>query len=167
MRHSLVAIAAMTVVIALSSPTSAQRRGRNDNSSVGAPIATNTVVDNPDAFYGKLVTISAGVEQVISTTAFVVDQRKVVGPSKVQAIGKPILVVAPYLSGAIDRKQYLLIRGEIVKLDASAVARIANEHHLDLVPDIGAKYQGQPVLLASSVINSTYTELAKKPEPAR
>jgi len=50
MRHSLCAIAAMTVVIALSSQPSAQRRGRNDNSSVGAPVATNTVVDNPDGF---------------------------------------------------------------------------------------------------------------------
>jgi hypothetical protein len=85
----------------------------------------------------------------------------------VQAIGKPILVVAPYLTGAIDRKQYLLIRGEIVKLDASVVARVASEHHLDLLAEIGGKFQGQPILLASSVINSTYTELARKPEPAR
>jgi hypothetical protein len=97
MRHSLCAIAGDDRRHrAVLSNQRAAPRASNDNSSFGAPIATNTVVDNPDAFYGKLVTISAGVEQVISTTAFVVDQRKVVGPSKVQAIGKPILVVAPH-----------------------------------------------------------------------
>lgn len=165
-RHSLFAIVAMTVVIVMSSaPSAQQRRGRNDNASFGAPVATNTVVDHPDAYYGKLVTISAGVEQMLSKTAFTVDQRRLVAPSAVKAIGKPMLVVAPYLSATLDDKSYLLLRGEIVKLDSITIARLASEYNVDIAPQIGETYQGKPVLLASSVLSSTYAELAKKPEP--
>jgi hypothetical protein len=42
---------------------------------------------------------------------------------------------------------------------------VAPGYDLDLAPELGARYQGQPVLFATSVINSTYVELAKKPVP--
>jgi hypothetical protein len=161
----VVLVATTAAIVALTTVSQAQRRGRNDNSSFGAPIATNTVVDNPDAYYGKLVTISAGVEEVVSRTAFVIDQRKAVNAAAVKAIGKPILVVAPYLSGALDDKSYLLVRGEIVKLDAIAMARMASEYKVDLSPEVSEKYKGRPVLLASSVLTSTYTEIGRKPIP--
>jgi len=164
MRTSFV-VPVVVALLVVPATADAQRRGRNDNSSFGAPIATNTVVDNPDAYFGKLVTISAGVEQVLSKTAFVVDQRRAVGAAAVKAIGKPILVVAPYLTGTLDLKNYLLVRGEIVKLDSFTIARMASEHKVDLAPEIAVKYQGQPVLLATSVLNSTYTEIARKPIP--
>lgn len=164
-RRVVMLVATTAAIVALTTVSHAQRRGRNDNSSFGAPIATNTVVDNPDAYYGKLVTISAGVEEVLSKTAFVIDQRKAVSPAAVKAIGKPILVVAPYLSGALDDKHYLLVRGEIVKLDAVAMARMASEYKVDLLPEVSEKYKGRPVLLASSVLTSTYAEIGKKPIP--
>jgi cytochrome c556 len=151
--------------MAMLAAPSAQRRNRNDNASFGAPIATNTILQNPDAYYGKPVTISAGVEQILSKTAFLVDQRQAVGPREVKAIGKPILVIAPYLTGALDRNNYVLMRGEIVKLDPAAAARLATDYKLDLAPELGTMYQGQPVLLAISVVNSTYAELARKPIP--
>src|SRR5262249_32538524 len=49
------------------------------------PVATNTVNANPDAYYGQGVTITAAVDQVLSKSAFAVDQRRVAGapaPSK-------------------------------------------------------------------------------------
>jgi hypothetical protein len=157
----------LSIVLALVATLSlhAQRRGRNDNSSFGAPIATNTLADNPAPYFGKVVTISAGVEEVLSTTAFVVDQRKMVGPTAVKAIGKPILVIAPYMTSALDHKNYLLMRGEVIKLDSLAIARMASEYKVDLAQAVTEKYQGLPVLLATSVLNSTYTELARKPIP--
>jgi hypothetical protein len=133
------------------------------------PIATNTILENPAAYYGKPVTISAGVEQRLSKTAFLVDQRKVFGANDVKAIGKPILVIAPYLSGPLDPGGYVLVSGELMKLDAAtipgAIDRVAAEHQLDLPLEIIAKYQGQPVLLATSVINSTSVDVARKPLP--
>jgi hypothetical protein len=143
----------------------AQRRRGNDNSAFGAPVATNTIVDAPDQYFGKLVTITAGVERMVSKTTFLMDQQKVAGPKEVKAVGKPILVIAPYLTSSLDQKKYFLVRGQVVKLEPSALAKLAPDYVLDLPQEVGAKYMGQPVLVASSVLNSTYAELAKKPIP--
>ena len=154
-----------SILIATMAAPGAQRT-RPDNDGQGAPVATNRIAQNPDAYYGKLITVSAGVEQVLSKTAFLVDQqRKVVGNMEVQAVGKPVLVIAPYLSGRLDQKSYLWVRGELVKFDATAIARVAPDYRIDLPPEVAAKYQGQPVLLANSVMNSTHVELGKKPYP--
>jgi cytochrome c556 len=157
-------VAGAILTVMLAAP-SAQRRNRADNAALGAPVATNTILQYPEAYYGKPVTISAGVEQMLSKTTFLVDQRKAVGPNDVKSIGTPILVIAPYLTSHLEQKQYLLMRGQIVKLEAAALARVAADYTLDLAPEVSAKYQGQPVLLAASVINSRYAELAKKPIP--
>jgi cytochrome c556 len=158
-------VVAATMLFALCAAPSAQRRRGGADPNAGVPVATNTIVEHPDAYYGKRVTISAGVEQMLSKTEFLVDQRKAVGPKEVTAIGKPILVIAPYLSAPLDQKHYVLMRGEIVKLDPTAIARVAADYKLDLALDIAAKYLGQPVLLATSVRNSMYAELAAKPVP--
>ncbi|HLG57829.1 MAG TPA: hypothetical protein VI485_20965 [Vicinamibacterales bacterium] len=155
---------AATMLMMLAEP-SAQRRNRGDNSAQGVPVATNTILQYPEGYYGKLVTISAGVEQMLSKTTFLVDQRKAVGAHEVQSVGAPILVIAPYLTSSLEEKQYLLMRGQIVKLEPAALARLATDYTLDLAPEVSAKYQGQPVLLAASVINSRSAELGKKPIP--
>jgi cytochrome c556 len=162
MNAVLVAVAGTMLIVMAASP-SAQRRRGGPGPNTGAPIATNTILQNPDAYYGKPVTMSAAVEQVLSKTVFVIDQRKAVGAKDVAAIGKPILVIAPYLTGPLDQKSYLLIRGQIVRFDPAAIARMAADYTLDLAPEIGAKYEGQPVLVATSIINSRYVELGKKP----
>jgi len=122
-------------------------------------------VDAPDQYFGKLVTITAGVERMVSKTTFLMDQQKMAGPKDVKGVGKPILVIAPYLTSSLDQKKYFLVRGQVVKLEPSALAKLAPDYVLDLPQEVGAKYIGQPVLVASSVLNSTYAELAKKPIP--
>jgi hypothetical protein len=149
----------------LTAGVDAQRRRGNDNSAFGAPVATNTIVDAPDQFFGKLVTITAGVEQMVSKTTFLMDQQKMAGPTEVKAVGKPILVIAPYLTSWLDEKKYFLVRGQIVKFEPSALTAVAPNYVLDLPADVGVKYIGQPVLVASSVLNSTYAELARRPIP--
>ena len=161
-RSVVVGLAGLFVFVML--PTvHAQRGGRGGNQ--GLPVATNTITQNPDAYYGKPVTVSAGVEAVLSKTAFVLDQWKATGPAAVQPIGTPILVIAPYLTGRLVEKNYLLVSGQVVKFDRAELARVAAEYTLDLSPEMAAKYQGQPVLVATSVLNSTYTEMARKPLP--
>ena len=153
------------LVLVLTHGVDAQRRRGNDNSAFGAPVATNTIVDAPDQFFGKLVTITAGVERMVSKTTFLMDQQKMAGPKDVKAVGKPILVIAPYLTSSLDQKKYFLVRGQVVKLETSALARLAPDYVLDLPEELGAKYMGQPVIVASSVLNATYAELARKPIP--
>lgn len=160
---SLVAGAAF--VFALTAGVDAQRRRGNDNSAFGVPVATNTIVDAPDQYFGKVVTITAGVERMVSKTTFLMDQQKMAGPKDVKGVGKPILVIAPYLTSSLDQKKYFLVRGQVVKLEPSALAKLAPGYVLDLPQEVGVTYMGLPVLVASSVLNSTYVELAKKPIP--
>jgi hypothetical protein len=144
-------------------PSAQRRRGGGDDGTL--PIATNTILQNPDTYYGKPVTLSAGVEKVFSLTTFVVDQRKAIGEAGVQAVGAPILVIAPYLSAPLDPKHYLLIRGQLVKFDAVAIAGMPGDFKNGLSPEVTAAFQGRPVLLATSILTSTYAELARKPLP--
>jgi len=164
MTRHLWTIAGVLVVL-LSVAPSAQRgrRAGGGNAAAGVPLATNMILKNPAAYYGKQITISAGVDRMLTPTAFLVDQWKMTGPNAVAPIGQPVLVVAPYLTATLDQRNYLLVRGELVKLDTAAIARVAAEYKLDLGPELWAKYQNQPMLLAASVISSTYAELAKKP----
>jgi hypothetical protein len=159
------ALAGMIWVLMSSAPGAQRGRRGNNNANQGLPLATNTIRQHPEAYYGKQVTVSAGVDQMLSTTAFTVDQWRAAGADEVKPIGKPILVVAPYLTNTLDRRNYLVVRGELVKFDLAAMARVASDYKLDLGPDLWAKYQGQPMLLAASVLNSTYKELARKPIP--
>ena len=158
------ALAGVLVATMVAMPA-AQRRNRGDNSIHGAPVATNAIAQAPERFYGKLVTVSAAVDTVLSKTIFVVDQRKATGAKEVKAVGAPILVIAPYLTGSVEQNRYFLVRGEVVKLTTEALAKVAGGYTPDLSPEVLAKYDGQPVLVASSIIDSKYAELTKEPAP--
>ena len=100
---------------------------------------------------------------MLSKTVFLVDQWKAAGTEEAVPMGKPILVIAPYLSAALEHRQYFLLRGQVVKFDPAAIGAAASGYALDLPPDMQARYLGQPVLVATSVVNSTSVELGRKP----
>jgi cytochrome c556 len=165
-RPSSVGVAGAAIVAALLTAAAiaeAQRRGGRDNAAQGLPVATNTILANPDAYYGKLVTVSAGVDAMLSKTVFLVDQWKALGTEEAVPMGKPILVIAPYLSASLEHRQYFLLRGQVVKFDPAAIGAAASGYALDLPPDMQAKYLGQPVLVATSVVNTPSVELGRKP----
>jgi len=155
------ALAAASVFALTVAGTDAQRRAAGSNS--GLPVATETLLGNPAAYYGKVVTVSAGIEQVLSKTAFVVDQRKMVSPSHVEAIGKPMLVIAPELSGDPDAKHYVTVKGQIVRFAPADIEKAVPGYKLDLPSGASARFAGQPVLIASSVLNSVYREIGRRP----
>ena len=105
------------------------------------PVATNTVTANPDAFYGQAVTITASVEQILSRTSFVVDQRRV-GTATLKGVKGPtdVLVLVPNIQSPIDLKSYVTVMGEVVKFDPAEVAKKAKDYKLDLPADALAKY---------------------------
>ena len=162
--RSVSAIAAAALLLAGTAATDAQRRNR-DNSTMGIPVATTSLARTPDAYYDKLVTVSAGVEKVISKTIFVVDQRKPAGPASVAPVGSPVLVVAPFLDSRLEPNSYLQIKGQLMKFGTASFTRLATSYTPDIGAEEEAAYQGQPVLIASSVLDSTYKELALRPPP--
>jgi len=128
------------------------------------PVATNTVNTNPDAYYGQGVTITAAVDQVLSKSAFAVDQRRVAGAP---APSKPtdVLVLVPNLQSPVDPKSYVTVMGELIKFDPAEVAKKAKDYKIDLPPDAIAKYTGRPALIANSVITDKFVDLAKRLPP--
>jgi cytochrome c556 len=130
------------------------------------PVATNTVTANPDAFYGQAVTITASVEQILSRTSFVVDQRRV-GTATLKGVKGPtdVLVLVPNIQSPIDLKSYVTVMGEVVRFDPAEVAKKAKDYKLDLPADAVATYTGRPAVIATSVINDKFVDVAKRLPP--
>ena len=130
------------------------------------PVATNTLTANPDAFYGQAVTMTASVEQVLSKTAFVIDQRRV-GTATLKGVNGPtdVLVLVPNIQSPVDLKSYVTVMGEVVKFDPAEVAKKAKDYKIDLPPDAATKYSGRPALIATSVINDKFIDVAKRLPP--
>jgi len=109
-------------------------------------------------------TITASVDQILSKSAFSVDQRRVAGAP---APAKPtdVLVLVPTLQSPVDPKSYVTVMGELVRFDPAEVAKKAKDYKIDLPADAAAKYAGRPALIATSVITDKFVDLAKRLPP--
>jgi hypothetical protein len=128
------------------------------------PVATNTIAANPDAFYGQAVTITASVEQILSRSSFTVDQRRV-GDAPAPKQPTDVLVLVPNIQRPVDLKSYVTVMGDLMKFDPAEVAKKAKDYKIDLPPEAAAKYAGRPVLIATSVINDKFDDVAKRLPP--
>jgi hypothetical protein len=128
------------------------------------PVATNTIAANPDAFYGQAVTITASIEQIFTKSSFAVDQRRV-GAAPAPAKPTDVLVLVPNIQRPVDLKSYVTVMGELIKFDPVEVAKKAKDYKIDLPPDVAAKYAGRPVMIAISVINDKFDDVAKRLPP--
>ncbi len=159
-----VVLALILVVGAVVSPA-AQRRG-GGNRNAGLPVATNTIRLHPKLYEGKAVTVAAAVEQVLSPTAFVVDQRKATGPKAVAAVCAPLLIVAPTLMEPLTAKGgYMMLTGQVQLFNPSSLGTTVPGYHLDIPAEVAATYAGQPMLVVTSVLDSKQMELARQPAP--
>jgi hypothetical protein len=120
------------------------------------PVAASTLAKNPQPFYGEVVSVTAAVEQQLSSTAFSVDQ------DSTKSTGKDVLVIAPTLNSAVERNAYVTVVGELVRFDPGEIARRAKTYTLDLAPDLIAKYQNRPAILATAVVNTAMVDLARR-----
>src|SRR6185503_16688543 len=119
---------------------------------------------NPDAYYGQGVTITAAVEQILSKSAFSVDQHRV-GTAPAPAKPTDVLILVPTLQSPVEPKAYVTVMGELVKFDPADVAKKAKDYKIDLPPDVVAKYTGRPAMIATSVITEKFVDLAKRLPP--
>ena len=129
------------------------------------PVATNTIAANPDAFYGQAVTITASVEQIFTKSSFTVDQRRVGAAAEAKQGPTDVLVLVPTIQRPVDLKSYVTVMGELMKFDPAEIAKKAKDYTIDLPPDAAAKYAGRPVLIATSVINDKFDDVAKRLPP--
>ncbi|OLC82507.1 MAG: hypothetical protein AUH72_06650 [Acidobacteria bacterium 13_1_40CM_4_65_8] len=181
----VIACAMLVVSIAAQQPTPQQqgRGGRGRGGEQGAPaglpatppavpgapakpyvpLAASTLADHADTYYGELVTVTGAVEQTFSKLAFSIDQ------DKTKSTGKDVIVIAPTLMEPVTPNAYVTIIGEVVHLDPLEIgkkgAELTKEYKLDVTPEVVAKYQGHPVILAKSVITVAGVDVAKRPPP--
>jgi cytochrome c556 len=123
------------------------------------PVAASTLAKNPGPYYGEVVSVTAAVEQQLSPSAFLVDQ------DHMKTTGVGVLVLAPTLTAAVEANAYVTVVGEVVRFDPAEIARRAKDYTLDLAPDIVAKYQGRPAILATAVVNAAMVDLARRVPP--
>jgi cytochrome c556 len=123
------------------------------------PVVASTVAANPDAYYGETVTMTASVDQILSPTAFSMDQ------DRTKSTGQDVLVLAPRLNEPVEKDAYVTVFGEVVKFDPVEIAKKAKDLKIDLPPDIVAKYKGKPALIATTVLNGKMVDLARRLPP--
>ena len=135
------------------------QRGGGGGAGGGAnlvPVAASSLAAHPEIYVGQQVSMLGTVQKSISKTAFTVGQGKT--PMK-----QDVLVIAPNLQSAPDDNAYVTVVGDAIKFDPAEISRRLRGYTLDLPPDMVEKYKGQPVVLATAVINAANTDIAKKP----
>jgi hypothetical protein len=76
-----------------------------------------------------------------------------------------ILVLVPTIQSPVELKTYVTVMGEVVKFDPEEVAKKAKDYKIDLPPDLIAKFTGRPAVIATSVINEKFLDVAKRLPP--
>ena len=123
------------------------------------PIAASTLVATPDPYIGEPVSLAGAVDQNLSRTAFSVDQ------DRTQSTGKDVLILAPTLQRQLEPNTYVTVIGEALRFDPATIDAKLKEHKLDLSPELAAKYAGRPAVLATSVIDASGNDLARRLPP--
>jgi cytochrome c556 len=122
------------------------------------PVAASSLADNPDAFYGQYVAMSASVEQTVSKLAFTVDQ------DRRKSTGKEVLVLARFMAGTVDPNSAITVVGDVVRVDAEELAT-KSKYTLDLPPDVLEKWRGRPAVLAANIVNSFGIDVTRRLPP--
>ncbi len=152
---TVLALAACASLVATAA-TRAQRGGGGAAGPPTVPLTASSYFQHPDQYLGQQVSMMGTVAKNITKTTFTMVQGKT--PMK-----GDVLVIAPTLNEQPAADAYITVVGNAVKFDPAEVARRFKDYTLDLPADMVEKYKGQPVVLATSVINNTNTDIAKKP----
>jgi cytochrome c556 len=133
------------------------------------PTSATALARDPNPFIGENVTLTAAVEQILSHSAFLVEQRLPAGsngsPKAPSGTIKDVLVLAPILNAPVDQDKYVTVAGEVMKFDPAEIAKKVKNYQLDLTPDAAEKYKGRPVIIAKVVVNGSMVDLAMRLPP--
>lgn len=123
------------------------------------PLAASTLVASPEPYYGEPVSLAGAVDQLLSRTAFSVDQ------DRTRSTGKDVLVLVPTLQRRVELNTYVTVIGEVVRFDPAAIAAKVKDYTLDLPSDVAARYTGRPAVIARSVVDAAGTDAAMRLPP--
>jgi len=123
------------------------------------PVATSALVAHPDRFAGSIVSLTAAVTQVFGPTAFAVAQ------ANQKDRGADVLVVAAVLTAPVQPGSYVTIIGDVIRFDAGTLAVRMKDAAPPLTGVVVDRYRGKAAIVATSVINSAMTDLAKRLPP--
>lgn len=119
------------------------------------PASASSLAAKPEAYYGQVVSLYATVEQTLGPTAFSMDQ------DKTKSTGQDVIVLAPRLHEPVQPNSYVTVIGEVVRADADEIAKKVKPGSPVLGADLLARYAGRPVVIATSVINGVFADLAR------
>jgi len=108
------------------------------------PVATNTVNANPDAYYGQGVTITAAVEQILSKSAFSVDQRRAGMLPEIEQAFSALLDARQGIAQASVTSAAELTAKERAEMDA-ALAKLTGKK-------VQAQFKTDPALIGGAVV---------------
>ena len=156
-RQLVLAMCGCTMVLAVA--TRAQQAP-----SVGAnlvPVSAASLLQHPELYLNQSVSMYATVEQLLSGTAFSVDQ------DAKKASLTDLLIVAPTLTAQPKPGAYVTVVGVVIKLDPAEIQKRSKGYALDLAPNVLERYKDKVMVLASAVVDPAMVDLAKVlPKPA-
>jgi cytochrome c556 len=123
------------------------------------PAAASSIAASPERFIGEYVTMTGTIEQTLGKIAFSVDQ------DRTKSTGQEVLVIPNRLNEPVEPNTYVTVIGDVIKFDPAELTKRNKTLPPDLTPDIVAKYQGKPAVLASAVINAAMIDVAKFTPP--
>jgi hypothetical protein len=133
------------------------------------PTSAASLARNPAAYIGENVTVTASIEQILSKSAFVLEQHQAAGatvsPKAPTGAIKDVLVVAPILNAPVEKDAYVTVAGEVMAFDPEAIAKKVKNYQVDLSAEDAAKYKGRPVIVAKVVVNGAMVDLAMRLPP--
>ena len=124
------------------------------------PVAVTALATKPDTYVGGMVSLTAAVDQRFGATAFSVVQGRTG-----KADASDVLVVAPLLTAPVEPGKYVTVIGEVIRFESADVAAKMKGAAPELPAETIARYRGRPAIIATSVINSAMTDLAKRLPP--
>jgi cytochrome c556 len=151
--------AALLLLVALLPPVRAQQGGAAPATKPLVPVAASTLADRPEPYYGERVTVTGAVEQILSPTAFLLDQ------DKTKSTDRTVLILVPTLNAALDLNTYVTAIGEVLRFDPAEIAARFKEYTLHMTPETADRYRGRPAVMATTVLNGAMVDLARRLPP--
>lgn len=150
-RQLILAMCGCTMVLAVA--TRAQQAP-----AVGAnlvPVTASSLVQHPELYLNQSVSVYATVEQLLSATAFSLDQ------DAKKASLTDLLVIAPTLTAQPKPGAYMTVVGVVIKFDPAEIQKRSKGYAMDLAPNVMERYKDKVMVLASAVVDPGMVDLAK------
>jgi hypothetical protein len=110
---------------------------------------------HPETYLNQTVSVFGPIEQLLSATAFSMDQDA----------SKPaltdLLVLAPTLNDQPKANTYMTVVGVVMHFDPAEIQRRAKDYAIDLPPNVAERYRGKVIVLATAVVDPGLVDLAK------